>query len=359
VPAGTKDVGAGITLTGNVSDQLEAFLINPNEEIQAVDTNLYATSLTTTGPLGKTVQLTSATPVAGRWRLVVNVINPVDGTVVNEPFTGTVNLNAASVTAPGVPNSASTVLPRGKATTAQVTVKNTGIAPIRVQIDPRTGAPVQMPLVSPFGSQNFTLPGHSTVPTFVVPPGSTGVTAVASASAPVIAELLQGFQGVNGVGDLEQAKDGSTISVAKVSEKTGTVATGIWYTDADEVGPVGASGQPTVNGHMDAYATTPAFDPAVTSSTGDFWGLATNPTADLGSPVTIQPGQSATITVTITPTAAVGTKVTGVLNVIVPPSFAYATFNTTGETLAQLPYSYTVGAATPAAHQEQGAPKKN
>ena len=71
--------------------------------------------------------------------------------------------------------------------------------------------------------------------------------------------------------------------------------------------------------------------------------MATDPNADLGTAVTIQPGQTKTITVTITPSAKKGTKVSGVLNIYTPPSFAYATFNTTGDVLAQVPYSYTVG----------------
>ena len=33
----------------------------------------------------------------------------------------------------------------------------------------------------------------------------------------------------------------------------------------------------------------------------------------------------------------------GSLFIYTPPSFAYATFNTTGDMLAQIPYSYTVG----------------
>ena len=38
------------------------------------------------------------------------------------------------------------------------------------------------------------------------------------------------------VGDLTAAQNGSTVSVAKVKEDQGTVSTGIWYTDVNEVG---------------------------------------------------------------------------------------------------------------------------
>ena len=67
-----------------------------------------------------------------------------------------------------------------------------------------------------------------------------------------------------------------------------------------------------------------------------------DPNADLGNAVTIQPGQPATITVTITPMPR-NAHLSGSLNVYTPPSFAYATFNTTGDLLAQLPYTYKVG----------------
>ena len=54
------------------------------------------------------------------------------------------------------------------------------------------------------------------------------------------------------------------------------------------------------------------------------------------------PGQTKTVTVTITPTAKAGTRVTGVLHLVTPPDGVQDAFNTTGEVLASLPYSYTV-----------------
>ena len=108
------------------------------------------------------------------------------------------------------------------------------------------------------------------------------------------------------VGDLNAGQNGSTISVATVKESPGTVSTGIWFTDVNEVGAVGPEGAPTANSQVNLSARTPGFDPNVTSSTGDFWAVATDPNADLGTPVTIQPGQTQTITVTITPTGNEG-----------------------------------------------------
>ena len=146
----------------------------------------------------------------------------------------------------------------------------------------------------------------------------------------------------------QAGKKGSTVSSATVKEKPGTVSTGIWYTDVNEIGAVGPSGPPTADSQVDLTARTPDFDTAVTSSTGDFWPVVLDPQADIGTPVTIQPGGSATVTVSIKPTGKVGSTVHGVLNVIVPPSFAYPNFNTTGDVITSLDYAYTVGAPSAA-----------
>ena len=78
------------------------------------------------------------------------------------------------------------------------------------------------------------------------------------------------------------------------------------------------------------------FDNAVTSGTGDFWSTAVGGSA--GNAVFIPAGGTATIPVTITPTAAPGTVVHGTLYV--------DTWNNLigqGSELAGIPYSYTAG----------------
>ena len=93
---------------------------------------------------------------------------------------------------------------------------------------------------------------------------------------------------------------------------------------------------------MSLTAQTKPFDSAVTSSAGDIWLASVNPSASF-TPIVINPGQTATVNVTITPSAAAGTVVSGTLYVDdfsadVPP---YA--QTSGNELAGLPYSYKVG----------------
>jgi len=300
----------------------------------------------TTGAQGLGMQMTAANPTPGRWRVVFLVINPVPGTSISQDFTGTIGFNQSKVQAVGLPDSPNIELAKGSSTTAQVKVTNTGIAPINVQVDPRIAKLQNVQLVTPFSSsQTFQLPSHN-APTFIVPPGTTSLTETAVSDVPAIADLLDGTQGIDVVGDLKAAQHGSTVSVATVKEHNDTVGTGIWFTDVNEVGYVGPEGAPAATSTVNLTARTLGFDDAVTSSTGDFWKVAVDPNADLGSPVTIQPGQTATITVTITPTAKKGSVVEGVLNVYTQPCFAYATFNTTGDLLAQIPYTYTVGNAS-------------
>ncbi len=341
VPKGLQDLRVDVRLATNPLYELEGVLVDPNDEPQAIDSNLHSRDLTTTGAAGRGLSMSAATPRAGRWRVIILVVNPVPGTAFTEKFTGKIAFNARPVTTPDVPNSISTRVPTGSTFTAHVAVRNTGAAPIKVQVDPRTQKVMTTQLTSPFGPQEFQLPAHA-APTFLVPPGTTRLTATAVSSVPSIVDLLDGTQGIDVVGDLPAAQSGSTVSVASVHDRP-NVATGIWYTDVNEVGPVGPEGAPTASSTVTLSATTPGFDPTVTSSTGDFWAVSKDPNADLGTPVTIQPGHLATIKVRIAPTGAPGTVVRGWLYVYTPPSFAYPTFNTTGDVLARLPYTYRIG----------------
>lgn len=342
VPAGKRDVSVGVNLSSDPNYQLEGVLVDPNDETQSIGSNAYTDANGNLAGQGLGMQLTSAKPVPGRWRVIILVVNPVPGTAFNQDFTGTIGFNQSKVRTVGLPNSTSTKLPAGSTVTAQVKVTNPGNEPINVQVDPRTGNLQTLQLVSPFGAQSFQLPAHA-APTFLVPPGTKSLTAVAISDVPALVDLISGAQGIDVTGDLNDGKNGSTISVAKVAEPNGTVSTGIWYTDVNEIGAVGPEGAPTADSQVNLSARTPGFDSNVTSSTGDFWAVAVNPNADLGTPVTIAPGATQTITVTLHPSGPKGKQVSGVLNIITPPAFAYATFNTTGDVLAQIPYSYTVG----------------
>lgn len=342
VPTGRKAISVGLKLANDPGVQLEGVLVDPHDETQAIDSNAITNGFDTIASQGLNLQLNTANPVPGRWRVIILVVNPVTGTAFGQKFTGKIAFDTSKVTAAGLPHSKYVELAKGRPVKVEVRVTNTGIAPINVQVDPRTDKLVDIPLAAPLGSQSFDLPDHA-VTAFIVPPGTTSLTAAAVSSLPALVELFSGAQGIDVVGDLKDGQNGSTISVARVTEKTGTVSTGIWYTDVNEIGAVGAAGAPAGTSSVDLSAHTPDFDSAITSSTGDFYDAVTDPSADIGTPLTIAPGATGTVTVTITPNAAKGTVVNGVLNIVTPPSIAYPTFNSTGDVITQVPYTYTVG----------------
>jgi hypothetical protein len=93
---------------------------------------------------------------------------------------------------------------------------------------------------------------------------------------------------------------------------------------------------------LTATAKTVPIDDSVQTSTGDPFASAFDPTADPGTPLLIAPGATATITVQVTPTGVAGQHVSGVLHLVTTPLGIANTFNTTGEVLATIPYSYTI-----------------
>lgn len=133
----------------------------------------------------------------------------------------------------------------------------------------------------------------------------------------------------------------ATTASASYTPPGGTVTAGLWGASPTECGPYPVGGAPAGHATVSMTAQAKAFDPAVTSDTGDIWLASTNPAASF-SPIVINPGQTATVNVTITPSGASGTLVTGTLYVddflsSVPPDG-----NISGDELAAIPYTYTI-----------------
>ena len=89
--------------------------------------------------------------------------------------------------------------------------------------------------------------------------------------------------------------------------------------------------------NLAAIANTYRFDSAVSSNTGDVWAQSVDASAPY-SPLTLAPGQSGTITLTITPSARRGTVVHGFVGV---DTLNLATAS--GDELIQIPHAYRVG----------------
>jgi hypothetical protein len=348
VPAGRRDLDVSMRLTKDPNNYVDLVLIDPNQEVADVGTNLTPDDATGTTFTGRsTAQLFDAHPLPGRWHLIVVVQTPVSGAEISQTFMGNVTFDHLITRATGLPD-ATTTLPAGKPTTAKVLVRNTGTQPMLVGVDPRLEE-VRNLTPSPIsGSPSVTLP-FGDPPAYLLPPETQGFTAAATSTLPAQVEIENGAAlGVDVFGDLQAAKAGKHLSVATVSEKPGYITPGLWFTAVWEIGPFNDPGAPPGQSTMSASIRTAAFDPAVTSTTDDPFRIAVDPSSDgYGTPVFIEPGHVGTIEVTMTPQGKKGAVVQGHLNLVTPSFFPTGPTAlpqvTTGAVIATLPYAYKIG----------------
>ncbi len=290
VPSGKRDLDVGVRLASDPTDLLEGILIDPNDQVQSINSNRAVSQR-------RTMQNTVAAPISGKWRYVIVVINPVSGKALTENFTGTVGFDQVQVAARPLP----ATLPAGKATTAQIKVTNGGSAPMLVQTDARLNGLKTLQLAPQFAGSTFPLPlsveDLSDVPGYLVPPDTKQVAMTAASTVPAQVELIAPTNGIDVFGDLASAQGGSTISTATVAETNDQVGPGYWLTYVQEIGPFGDGGAPAGSTTISTTASTKPFDAAVTSSTGDPYLPAVDPTNDGGTPLVIAPGATKTISV--------------------------------------------------------------
>ncbi|MGH3186090.1 MAG: S8 family serine peptidase [Streptosporangiaceae bacterium] len=337
VPSGTQDITANVTLANDANDPVGAYLISPDGDTLGYGQN----NLNGTQSLSLTAWTLS--PVAGTWTLVVDFAEPVVGDELSDAFTGNILFNDVSASAVGLPDSASTTLASGEPVTIPVSVTNNGAAPELFFIDPRLTTTQTITLAAQGGSSDtVSLPMDGEFPTWLVPTETSSVSVAQTSSVPAMFD----FSPFNGDPDLASAAPGtgplcSDTASAVYSPSGGTVTAGLWSAGPSECGPYAVPAAPG-NATISMNAQTKAFDPAVTSPAGDLWLAATNASASF-TPVVINPGQTATINVTITPDAGTGTVVSGDLYVddLVLGVSPYD--QQSGDELAALPYEYTVG----------------
>ena len=254
-------------------------------------------------------QLHVLRPAAGIWTLVINFYNQVAGTALSEPITVTLDKTPATATAQGLPDSSSTQLTAGKAKTVDVQVTNHGTAAEEYFVDARLNHSAALSLASSTGP-SVTVPVPSTtVPQYLVPSHTTSITAAATASAPLFFDYSWAF----GDPDLVSSSEPDS-GVATGTFDSPAVASGEWIITPFQDGPDGKQGVTPVTAQTSLSATTAAFDPTVTSTTGDLWLEGT----DLSSPlhaVMAKPGQTVTLPVTITASGPAGSTVQGTLYV--------------------------------------------
>lgn len=346
VPAGTADLSASIT-TASTANTFLAQLVDPSTEQSASTATSNLLGSNATGQLTEVpelgTQLHVLAPTPGRWTLVVDFYNQVSGTATSQPFQVSMTTTPAKASAAGLPDSASTSLPAGTPVTVPVTIHNSGPTPEAYFIDGRLAGSTNYQLPSTSNAQTTVpIPGLQ-VPGYLVPTHTTSITASATAPASIIFDYSSIF------GDPDLISTSAPYSgTASGTFTSAAVTPGEWIITPFQSGPDGAKGVKPVTATTAMSATTAPFDPAVSAPTGDLWADSTNPSGPL-APVVVQPGQSVTIPVTITPQGPSGTVVTGTLYVGdqtgVSSTYAGAAPNPIvpeGSDVAAFPYSYTV-----------------
>jgi hypothetical protein len=332
VPPGEPSLNLGIALRD--SDYvLEGALVAPDG--QSLDLQSTANNANKPGPA---MQFFERTPTPGLWTMSLLTFAPLDGAHLSEPFTGTISFTPPAVTSSGLPDSRGTVLPAGKAVTATITVANTSRIAKDFFADPRLNSLAHLTLLgtnvvggTTFDKAQLSVPEPLTAtvnPHWLVPTDTSRLTITARSTLPITFDINSDN---NDPEELGVPSGDNSVAVANAPE----LSPGQEWAAPEPTCPCAAAVTGTTN--MVAVAVTNAFDGAITSSTGDAWVLAVNASAPY-KPLTLAPGQSGTITLTITPNAAKGTVVSGFIAV---DTFNSAT--TSGDELINIPYSYTVG----------------
>ncbi len=328
VPRGQQDMTINLTAV-DPNTQLIFLLVSPSGQILSGDTNAVETAWNTgDGASTNASAMVVDKPTAGRWELTSILVSPSSGTAFKQVINGQVRFNTVSAKANGLPDSTKTKV--SGPVQATVKVKNTSAAGEFFFVDPRLNTTTALTLPPIAGDSNIDLPedqASTSPPVYNVPTHTSELDQTFSSSVP--ADDYLEFGDGNPGGYLFAGTGG----VNKITADQ--LAFGTWFTDVGEVGPFPTTA-PAGTASLSLSAQTQPFDSAVTSSTGDFWLTSVGGSA--GNAVFIPAGGSATIPVTITPSASAGTAVKGTLYVDTWNNFAGQ-----GSELAGIPYSYTVG----------------
>jgi Subtilase family len=344
VPAKSPAVSVHLQLADDPNDAFIAFLVDPTGRTVGYSTN------ETTDNFFKPVSTLGAdlyapSPSAGLWSVIVDWENPVSGLELSEPFTGRISFQPATAIS-GLPNTAAMKLKRGATYHFHLVIQNTGNSPQAFFADPRLSKmeAVHLPDQNAYpGDTNLPLgPGFS-FPYYFVPPDTSRLSAAIAGSVPVTFDL-EYFPGDPDVAPGISAPGvSSTVAgdTASLSLSSG-VGPGFWLMNPSEIGPYGSGGAPAATAATSLTAITQEFDPTITSSTGDAW-TAFNGLSGSFSPAYVPVGDSANVTLTLRPTAKVGSVASGIVYVddyVLGSNYGAALPD--GDQLVAIPYRYTV-----------------
>ncbi|MFZ3263245.1 MAG: S8 family serine peptidase [Terriglobales bacterium] len=325
VGAGIKNITANLSLSNDSANNVGLYLVSPDGDALGYGQN------STNGTNTLAASAWTVNPVPGLWTLIVDCAQNVVGNEISDAFTGSVAFNKATAT--GLPKNLGT-LANGVPVTFTVTITNNGLAAEDFFLDPRLDA-TQVVALAPFSqASGLGLPLAVGSPQWFVPTETSTVAVSATASLPIMFDF-----GPNS-GDPDLPSGIGTTASGSYTPLGGTVTPGFWFATPSEIGPYPA-GAPAGTVSMAMQATIKEFDSSMTSETGDLMLASINP-ATTFSPVVINPGQTAVVNVTITPSGTSGTEVSGTLYIDdfltnVPPYGQQS-----GDEIVALPYKYKI-----------------
>jgi Subtilase family len=347
VPVPLRDIDVDVTLANDPANQVSAYLVAPGGETMGYGSSYLTVGFNSGGvPVEsprRQLSLYASTPVPGTWTLIVDFTSPVPGNELSDPFTGQIRLNAVSFNGGTLPKAPAVSLRRGKPATYKVTVHNTGAAAEDIFLDPRLTTLRSYPLQpqDQVVGVKVPMPATANPPEWLVPTMTNSVSVSASSSRPVM------FDFGPFPGDPDKASSAGLTAGAQypLGGAVTPVTPGLWFAAPSEAGPYPSSGAAAATVTSSMSAVTQAFDTSANSAPGDFWRFSVSPLAAHASYnlLTVNPGQTRTINLTLTPSAPTGTVVHGMLYL---DDFADSMQFLSGSQLAALPYTYTVGLFT-------------
>ncbi len=347
VPSGVSDITANVALTNDPTDPVGLYLISPDGDTLGYGQNTVdGQPLALNGTPELSATANTLDPQPGTWTLIVQFAEAPVGNELSDPYTGDIELNAVRAAASGLPDSQRARLAAGSSVTIPVTIRNTGETPEDYFVDPRLDQtePLTLAPIATTGTVPLPSPASVGPPIWLVPSETSSLSVAQTSTVPAMFD----FGETIGDPDISSSPFGSSplcsdTATGSYVPSGGTVSAGLWYAGPSECGPYSGPA-PTGSATVAMTANTKAFDASVSSSTGDLWQISINPAASF-SPISLSPGQSGVIDVTITPSGAPRTVVQGVLYVDdydsdVPP---VAIDTLTGNELAAIPYEYRIG----------------